>query len=380
MSPQIAIFDTDYGPFIDDVFALGLLLNSDDLLDVRMIITTSENPTLSAKCVAKHLDIAGADIPVMVGSTFPPYDERGSVCGIPGLVGFALEEECADVKLPLIKNGLKAMVEKIMDSGRDDWWYIVVGGQTTLKDLILDFPEAASKIDTLIVMAGNWCGGFEPYPDVMAPTDETNIGCDPAAANIVLDRRVSPIRNVYYVPVEVADEIGGSDYRKFVSSANSGSNPGAAATLGFYRAWSAAARADPDVLVHAEAMTYDPETESTPQFDACAVMLALELLDDKRCDNRLPIFDFDAVHFLEAGEGVAFPESPRPAFSLHTGEDFGGLPRQCPVLTNYTFSKEDTPERETPVKITLGFKSRMAKESFYASMAARMAGDVSECA
>ena len=90
-----------------------------------MVLTTSEDPTLSAKCVAKHLDLAGRpDIPVAIGSEFPPYEERGSVCGIPGLIGFALEEECKDVDLPLVENGLEAMVEMIMDSGRDDWWYV----------------------------------------------------------------------------------------------------------------------------------------------------------------------------------------------------------------------------------------------------------------
>jgi hypothetical protein len=47
------------------------------------------------------------------------------------------------------------MANMITESGRDDWWYIVVGGQTCLKALIENYPEAASKIDTLIVMAGN---------------------------------------------------------------------------------------------------------------------------------------------------------------------------------------------------------------------------------
>lgn len=42
--PPPVIFDTDYGSFIDDVFALGLLVNSEDLLDLRAIITTSELP------------------------------------------------------------------------------------------------------------------------------------------------------------------------------------------------------------------------------------------------------------------------------------------------------------------------------------------------
>lgn len=100
-------------------------MNSDDLIDLKMVITTGEDPELSGKCVAKHLDIAGRpDIPVAIGSTLPPYEERGSVCGIPGLIGFALEEECTNVSLPLIDNGLEAMVDLIMTSGRDDWWYV----------------------------------------------------------------------------------------------------------------------------------------------------------------------------------------------------------------------------------------------------------------
>jgi hypothetical protein len=36
-------------------------------------------------------------------------------------------------------------------------------------------------------MEGNGCGGFEPYPSVMAPIDETDIGCNPVAANYNLD-------------------------------------------------------------------------------------------------------------------------------------------------------------------------------------------------
>lgn len=169
---QPVVFDTDYGSFIDDVFALGLLLNSEDLLDLKMILTTAENTTLSAKCVAKHLDQAGrfGDIPVGLGSTLPPYEERANVCGIPGLVGFALESECVDVDLPLVEDGLAALNDMILASDRDDWWYIAVGGQTSLRDFIQQYPEAAAKLDTLVVMGGNWCAGFDPYPGVTAPT------------------------------------------------------------------------------------------------------------------------------------------------------------------------------------------------------------------
>ena len=177
---QPMIFDADYGPFIDDIFALGLLLNSADLLDMRLILTTSEQPELSALCVAAQLKMSNVDdIPVAVGESFPPYEERGSVCAIPGILGFGIEPACraafneTEEEADLIENGVDFMAQMIIDSDRDDWWYIVVGGQTSLKRLIEEYPEAASQISTLIVMAGNFCADFEPYPGVLAPTDET---------------------------------------------------------------------------------------------------------------------------------------------------------------------------------------------------------------
>jgi inosine-uridine nucleoside N-ribohydrolase len=138
------------------VFALGLLINSADLLDTKMVITTSEQPELSAKCVWEHVRLSQLeyDIPVGIGRELPPYEQRASVCGIPGLVGFALEGECSDVDADLIPDGVAAMAEMIMVSDRDDWWYIAIGGQTSLMALIVEYPEAAARIETLIVMGG----------------------------------------------------------------------------------------------------------------------------------------------------------------------------------------------------------------------------------
>lgn len=229
---------------------------------------------------------------------------------------------------------------------------------------------------------GNWCSDFEPYPGVMAPTDETNIGCDPGAANFVLDTRNIQFNNVYYTPVEVADVIGNDDYAMIVDAAESGASPSAKATLEFYLAWSAAGRADPNLLIHAEAMQYDPLTESTPQFDACAVMLALELAASEKCDSKLVLFDFPAVHFYENTDpGLAtFPNKPLPGFSLWGGEpDYYDLPTDCPGLTEFTFDANETPEVETPVMITLGYTDPEAKTQFYFDMALRMAGGIPDC-
>ncbi|CAJ1959076.1 unnamed protein product [Cylindrotheca closterium] len=377
---QPLIFDSDYGPFIDDVFALGLLVNSLDIVDLKLVLATSDRPELSATCIAAQLELSGhSEIEVAVGSPFPDYSERGSVCAIQGILGFAMEPECNQYSgPPPIQNGVEYMANMIMDSGRDDWWYLVVGGQSSLRALIEAYPEAAAKIDTVIVMAGNWCADFEPYPDVMAPTDETNIGCDPAAANFVLDGNNIQFNNVYYVPVVMADEIGGDDYKVFVDATET--NAAANATLTWYKIWSAAGRADENLLVHAEAMAYDPDTESTPQFDPVAVMLALELLVDD-CD-RMTLFEMEGIHFFEADdEGLQpFPNAPRSAFSLHTGiPDTATLPAECPNITSFTFNVTDTPEMEYPVQVALGFNSPADKAAVYADMARRMAGEKILC-
>lgn len=177
--PQPIIYDTDHGPFIDDIFALGLLLNSRDLIDMKVILTTSEQPDLSAICVSAQLFKSEVDgIPVGMGETLPPYEDRGGVCAVPGLLGFGMEPECREVyetteEAGVIEDGVAYAAGLIEESDRADWWYVLVGGQTSLKRLIEEYPEAASKIETLIIMAGNWCSGFDPYPDVSAPTDET---------------------------------------------------------------------------------------------------------------------------------------------------------------------------------------------------------------
>lgn len=159
-TPRPLIFDTDHGPFIDDIFALGLLLNSRDLVDLQLIIGTSNQPDLSAICIAAQLNMSGVDnIPVAMGENLPPYEERGGMCAIPGIMGFGIESACRKVynttnEAGIIEDGVASAAQLIEESERDDWLYLVVGGQTSLKRLILEFPEAASKIETLVVMGG----------------------------------------------------------------------------------------------------------------------------------------------------------------------------------------------------------------------------------
>ena len=117
----------------------------------------------------------------------------------------------------------------------------------------------------------------------------------------VLDGNNIQFNNIYYVPVVMANEIGGDDYEIFVNATST--NAAANATLAWYKIWSEAGRADPDLLVHEEAKAYDPDTESTPQFDPVAAMLALELIMGEECEPRITLFEMEGIHFFEATDG-----------------------------------------------------------------------------
>jgi len=89
-----------------------------------------------------------------------------------------------------------------------------------------------------------------------------------------------------------------------------------------------------------------PETDTTPHFeDACAVVLATELLDDESCEDRLTLFDFDAVHFLEAGDDGLQPFPEAPVFSLVPGIESSELSDQCPELTTSSFDPKILPKK-----------------------------------
>lgn len=71
MKPIPVILDTDIGSDIDDTWALAMLLRCPEL-DLRLVVTDTDDTEYRARIVAKMLEIAGrADIPVGVGVPFP---------------------------------------------------------------------------------------------------------------------------------------------------------------------------------------------------------------------------------------------------------------------------------------------------------------------
>merc|ERR1712070_344934 len=159
-----------------------------------------------------------------------------------------------------------------------------------------------------------------------------------------------------------------------------GTNSAAKATIDFYEEWTANARANPDLLVHLEAMTYDPAYESTPQFDAVAVLIAMDIARGNPSARVLQEEFANGVHFVtnEDAADAKFEDDPKPAFSLWTGneKDTRSVGHgKCKALTPYTFDRNSVKEDPVPIKAALGFVSNETEADFFREMATRMAGN-----
>merc|ERR1712227_1115227 len=171
--------------------------------------------------------------------------------------------------------------------------------------------------------------------------------------------------------------LSGDDYALITKAAST--NSAAKATIDFYEEWTANARANPDLLVHLEAMTYDPAYESTPQFDAVAVLIAMDIARGNPSARVLQEEFANGVHFVtnEDAADAKFEDDPKPAFSLWTGNEKDtrsvGVGK-CKALTPYTFDRDSVKEDPVPIKAALGFVSNETEAGFFREMATRMAG------
>jgi len=391
LGPKPLIYDTDYGAFIDNIFALGLLVNSHDLIDLRYVITSGDYSDLGSSCVGKYLGVTERlDIRVGKGeATRLNFTLNEGNKTISTNVTNTLNEFCNEdgPKAEVDKDGVVEVASMLERSDRDDWVYLLVGGASTLKTLIQNHPVAASKLSTLVVMTGDWCE-YKKYPkmDVKSDAETDRAGSD--EMNFVLNSEKSPFELVYFAPIDIADKLKGRDYKKVLREARRKTDLVAEASYDFYKALSKASRDDQDFLMKLEAETHNPSFETPPMFGACAVMLLFQFLDHKSCRDRLSVYEFEGIHFNERkGEVLnTFTDIPRAAFSISPelyGKHPRSLPPECPFLRVDEYDSKVKHildplnlrvEKKASFHVALGFVTHLAKESFYAEMAERMAG------
>jgi inosine-uridine nucleoside N-ribohydrolase len=189
--PELVIIDTDAGDDVDDVFAIGLALQSPEV-KILGISSAWGNTKLRARLVERFLrETEHSDIPVAVGIEKYPtkgvltfsqanYAKREPEVELPGAVDFILRE---------------------IRKHPGEITLIAIGPETNLGAAIEKDAETFRKLKRVVLMGGSVYRGYDgfPYPTVAPkPMPEWNILCDIAAAQKVFTSGVP----LYVMPLD----------------------------------------------------------------------------------------------------------------------------------------------------------------------------------
>jgi pyrimidine-specific ribonucleoside hydrolase len=181
VTPRIPlVIDTD--PGIDDALAILLALASPEV-DLQLVTTVHGNVdlALTTENALRVLHLAGrSDVPVAVGaqaSLIHPQPERaGHVHGTEGLGGVQLPPSPAVVDP---RPAVTALAELLLSSP-EPVTVAAIGPLTNIALLLAVHPDAAARIDRLVVMGGSAGRGGN-----VTAAAEFNIWSDPEAAAAV---------------------------------------------------------------------------------------------------------------------------------------------------------------------------------------------------
>ena len=163
-APRPVIIDTDIGSDIDDSFAIGLALQSSAYLDVKLIVTCTDDTTARAKILGKLLTIAGEDrVPIGIG--YPNNNNTRHT-----LWNWAKDFNLSDYKGGVYKDGVDQMAKIILSSDTlvD---IIAIGPMTNFPLLLQKYPSVVKKA-RIRAMAGSIYRG---YDNSTTPAEEYNV-------------------------------------------------------------------------------------------------------------------------------------------------------------------------------------------------------------
>jgi inosine-uridine nucleoside N-ribohydrolase len=268
------ILDTDIGSDIDDVWALAMMLNSQEL-DVKLIVTEHGNTEYRAKIAAKFLEACGrTDIPVGMGiKSSDQIEAQGrwvaeyNLDGYPGTV---------------YRDGIGAMIDVIMKSSIPIT-LISLGPVTNLAEALVREPAIAYRT-RFVGMQGSVRRG---YLGSLKTSSEYNVAVNPKACQKVFsapwDMTITPVDTCGLV------RLSGVRYRKVQQCSSSIIR----ALMENYRIWDEEYKGDKHSQGYA--------IESTILYDTVAVYLAfseemlhLEKLGIRVTDDGYTVIDNNA--------------------------------------------------------------------------------------
>ena len=201
------VLDTDIGTDIDDTWALVQLLRSPEL-DLKLVLTDTEDTRYRAKIAAKFLEAAGrSDIAVGIGVYQGPM-EAGRDNQIPWIAGYDLKKYPGRVH----EDGVQALIDLVMASP-EPVTIIAIGAVPNLARALEREPRIAAKC-RLVGMHGSFDKGYGDRPQ---PSAESNVKMDPAALRTVL---AAPWRDILLTPLDTCGivQLEGANYRAVWSS------------------------------------------------------------------------------------------------------------------------------------------------------------------
>jgi inosine-uridine nucleoside N-ribohydrolase len=239
--PRPLVIDTD--PGIDDAMAILLALASPEV-DLRLVTTVHGNVEVAqtTENALRVLHLAGrADVPVAAGaraSLVHPQPERaGHVHGTAGLGGVTLPPSPAAVDP---RPAVVALAELLAASPRPVT-VASIGPMTNIALLLAVYPEAAARIDRLVVMGGSATRGGN-----VTAAAEFNVWSDPEAAQAVFR---SPVPTVMVgLDVTLPTVLSAAGIARFAAAGPIGAT--AAAILAQYVEYSRTAYGTDGVVVH----------------------------------------------------------------------------------------------------------------------------------
>lgn len=174
ITKQPVIIDTDIGSFIDDSFAIVYAIQSQEL-DVKLIVTCTDDTTARAKVTAKLLKLIGRDdIPIGIGIKNTNKTNHY-------LFDWARNEDLSAHKGGVFADGIGKMAEVL--SGSDEVVDIIaIGPMTNFPSLVQKYPESVKKA-RIRAMAGSIKVGYNGS-QIIAP--EYNVALCPWCMEVLL--------------------------------------------------------------------------------------------------------------------------------------------------------------------------------------------------
>jgi len=175
--PYSLILDTDIGTDIDDLLALGFLLNSPEV-DLIGITCVYGDVALRAQITLTALQKYGRDVPVYLGAELPLLRQHDVYWG--GHEGEGITDQGA-APLPVTDGFGPSYIVDTVRANPGKVHVAAIGPLTNIALALQQAPDIAEKVASFIIMGGVIRGNDQ----LELPIAEHNIICDAQAAHVV---------------------------------------------------------------------------------------------------------------------------------------------------------------------------------------------------